>query len=92
MSVVADDEDEAMEDGCGAAEKKCDCATYKAIMAAACHVCGLRDRPAELLVCDGCDGAGAHHLDCLDPPLEEVPPGEWFCPACTAKTQGGSAA
>ncbi|KAF9563560.1 RCC1/BLIP-II [Agrocybe pediades] len=22
------------------------------------------------------------HLKCLDPPLDDVPPGEWFCPDC----------
>ena len=23
-----------------------------------------------------------YHLACLDPPLEAVPEGEWFCPDC----------
>ena len=23
-----------------------------------------------------------YHLECLDPPLEEVPSGDWFCPRC----------
>jgi len=22
------------------------------------------------------------HLKCLNPPLNEIPPGEWFCPDC----------
>jgi hypothetical protein len=31
-------------------------------------------------LCDICDGE--YHLDCLAPPLEEVPTGDWFCPTC----------
>ena len=26
-----------------------------------------------------------YHLECLDPPLSEVPEGEWFCPKCEQK-------
>lgn len=33
-----------------------------------------------MLLCDGCDGG--HHLFCLDPPLREVPEGDWYCQAC----------
>ena len=25
-----------------------------------------------------------YHLKCLDPPLDAVPDGEWFCPECEA--------
>lgn len=32
------------------------------------------------VVCDCCDAT--YHLDCLRPPLREVPRAEWFCPAC----------
>ena len=49
---------------------------------AACIVCGKTDNGAEMLLCDGCDTAGAHHLSCLNPPLEVAPEGEWFCPDC----------
>ncbi|KAF7431201.1 hypothetical protein PC9H_006922 [Pleurotus ostreatus] len=38
---------------------------------------GDDDPPLE---CDKCDGP--YHLKCLDPPLESVPDGEWFCPEC----------
>ncbi|KAI0825648.1 RCC1/BLIP-II [Irpex lacteus] len=33
-----------------------------------------------LLECEKCDNP--YHLACLDPPLEAVPEGEWFCPDC----------
>ncbi|KIK55454.1 hypothetical protein GYMLUDRAFT_76531 [Collybiopsis luxurians FD-317 M1] len=46
-----------------------------------CMVCnkdnGEDDSPLE---CDKCDSP--YHLGCLSPPLEAVPPGEWFCPRC----------
>ncbi|TFK37496.1 regulator of chromosome condensation 1/beta-lactamase-inhibitor protein II [Crucibulum laeve] len=32
------------------------------------------------LECDKCDSQ--YHLACLDPPLDAVPDGEWFCPDC----------
>ena len=30
--------------------------------------------------CEQCDSPW--HLKCLDPPLDAVPDGEWFCPDC----------
>ena len=33
-----------------------------------------------LLLCDRCDHG--YHLDCLDPPLSDVPEDDWFCPQC----------
>ncbi|KAM4846554.1 PHD and RING finger domain-containing protein 1 isoform 2-T6 [Thomomys bottae] len=47
-----------------------------------CEVCGRCDREDRLLLCDGCDAG--YHMECLDPPLEEVPVDEWFCPECAA--------
>ena len=38
---------------------------------------GEDDSPLE---CDKCDAP--YHLNCLDPPLDAVPDGEWFCPGC----------
>ncbi|KAF5316310.1 hypothetical protein D9619_006834 [Psilocybe cf. subviscida] len=38
---------------------------------------GEDDSPLE---CDKCDAPW--HLKCLDPPLDGVPDGEWFCPDC----------
>ncbi|TBU47473.1 RCC1/BLIP-II [Dichomitus squalens] len=49
-----------------------------------CVVCdqdnGEDDSPLE---CDKCDYP--YHLKCLDPPLDAVPDGEWFCPECKAE-------
>jgi hypothetical protein len=46
-----------------------------------CVICnkdnGEEDSPLE---CDKCDAP--YHLRCLDPPLDAVPEGEWFCPGC----------
>jgi hypothetical protein len=42
-----------------------------------CDSCG--DGGA-LLCCEGC--ANSFHMGCLDPPLMEVPEGEWLCRTC----------
>ena len=55
---------------------------------AACVVCGDTERGDEMLLCDGCNEAGAHHLDCLDPPLKGLPEGPWLCPQCVASGKG----
>lgn len=34
----------------------------------------------ELLCCDQCPSA--YHTFCLNPPLVEVPDGDWKCPRC----------
>ncbi|XP_012507491.1 PREDICTED: PHD and RING finger domain-containing protein 1 isoform X2 [Propithecus coquereli] len=47
-----------------------------------CEVCGRSDHEDRLLLCDGCDAG--YHMECLDPPLQEVPVDEWFCPECAA--------
>lgn len=38
--------------------------------------------PPGTIVCDCCDAT--YHLECLRPPLREVPRAEWFCPACVS--------
>jgi len=42
-----------------------------------CTVCG---DGGDLLCCDGC--VNAYHLECLQPPMKDVPSGRWFCPEC----------
>ncbi|XP_023578511.1 PHD and RING finger domain-containing protein 1 isoform X2 [Octodon degus] len=54
-----------------------------------CEVCGRSDREDRLLLCDGCDAG--YHMECLDPPLQEVPVDEWFCPECATPGTGSSA-
>lgn len=46
-----------------------------------CELCHQSDREDIMLLCDGCDSG--YHMDCLTPPLEEVPAGDWFCSACS---------
>jgi hypothetical protein len=59
-----------------------------------CVVCG---DGGDLLVCDRCDDP--YHLGCLNPSLDSIPVGDWFCPRCVptrnsfavvARTTGGS--
>ena len=47
-----------------------------------CEVCkdANEDDSNVLLLCDNCNNA--YHMKCLNPPLEEVPEGDWFCPKC----------
>uniref|UniRef100_A0A669DJG9 Chromodomain helicase DNA binding protein 5 n=1 Tax=Oreochromis niloticus TaxID=8128 RepID=A0A669DJG9_ORENI len=42
-----------------------------------CRVC--KDG-GELLCCDTCPSS--YHIHCLNPPLPEIPNGEWLCPRC----------
>lgn len=44
-----------------------------------------------MLLCDACNANGAHHADCLDPPLESLPEGDWYCPQCAAEARNPSA-
>jgi hypothetical protein len=44
-----------------------------------CEVC---EESGELLLCDTC--TLSFHLQCLDPPLDEAPQGEWSCPKCVS--------
>lgn len=43
-----------------------------------CRVC--KDG-GELLCCDSCPSA--YHTHCLNPPLTEIPDGDWRCPRCS---------
>uniref|UniRef100_A0A8C2HSM8 Chromodomain helicase DNA binding protein 3 n=1 Tax=Cyprinus carpio TaxID=7962 RepID=A0A8C2HSM8_CYPCA len=43
-----------------------------------CRVC--KDG-GELLCCDSCPSS--YHIHCLNPPMPEIPNGEWLCPRCT---------
>ena len=42
-----------------------------------CKVCW---NGGELLWCDACPNS--YHPLCLDPPLKDIPEGDWFCPNC----------
>ncbi|XP_030487621.2 BRCT domain-containing protein At4g02110 [Cannabis sativa] len=51
-----------------------------------CLVCGSRDRGDVMLICgneDGSKGCGVGcHIDCCDPPFEDIPQDDWFCLEC----------
>ena len=49
-----------------------------------CEVCGSG---GDLLCCDTC--TSSYHLECLSPPLAEVPSGSWVCPLCTQEGAAG---
>lgn len=53
----------------------------------ACKVCGSHDRGEVMLICgdeSGSVGCGiGMHIDCCDPPLENIPEEDWFCPNCS---------
>lgn len=38
----------------------------------------------DLLCCDGCPSS--YHSNCLQPPLYEIPDGDWHCPRCSCPT------
>lgn len=51
-----------------------------------CEICNESDREETMLLCDGCQRG--FHIECLTPPLEEVPAEEeWFCPSCLASEE-----
>lgn len=45
-----------------------------------CEVC---HDGGKLICCDGC--ISAYHLSCINPPLKELPTGQWFCYECEDK-------
>ncbi|KAF7330289.1 Histone acetyltransferase [Mycena venus] len=45
-----------------------------------CEVCLQKGDDARILFCDSCDRGW--HMDCLDPPVEDMPVGKWYCPRC----------
>jgi histone demethylase JARID1 len=48
-----------------------------------CEECSGPDHADKLLLCDDCDGG--YHTFCLSPPIIDIPDGEWYCKACTAR-------
>ncbi|KAL7298508.1 hypothetical protein TKK_0008288 [Trichogramma kaykai] len=45
-----------------------------------CTVCGKKTDPHHQILCDECDTV--YHISCLNPPLAEIPQGDWYCPDC----------
>ena len=47
------------------------------------NVCQVSKEGREPPCCDGKYYLVIYHIGCLDPPLVQVPPGDWYCPTCT---------
>ncbi|KAL4567790.1 hypothetical protein LXL04_023384 [Taraxacum kok-saghyz] len=47
------------------------------------YECVVCDLGGDLLCCDSCPRT--YHIECLDPPLEQIPIGKWKCPTCCKK-------
>ena len=45
-----------------------------------CMSCDQAANADDLLICDSCDKG--FHMDCLEPPLNQLPEGRWICPIC----------
>ncbi|TNN84445.1 PHD and RING finger domain-containing protein 1 [Liparis tanakae] len=50
-----------------------------------CEECGRSDRRPRLLKCIHCDSG--FHMDCLTPPLNTCPEGDWVCAECAVTPQ-----
>ncbi|EQC40933.1 hypothetical protein SDRG_01996 [Saprolegnia diclina VS20] len=46
-----------------------------------CEICHENNAHEQMLLCDNNCGH-EYHLFCLNPPLEDIPEGDWFCPSC----------
>lgn len=51
-----------------------------------CHICKDIGEAAHLLFCDACDKG--FHMECLVPPLDDMPIGSWLCEACMGDQNG----
>ena len=57
-----------------------------------CQTCLDGGRAELLFFCIRHEVCGsAHHTFCLDPPLDQVPEGDWLCPECTRHDPSASA-
>ena len=54
---------------------------------AVCCVCGSGENEERMILCDKCPLA--FHLECLSPPLDAVPEGDWFCSRCQSAVDTG---
>ena len=62
------------------ADHKAEVEALDALNKSECSACG---DGGDLLCCDTC--SAAFHLDCLKPPLEAIPQGDWSCPKCVRR-------
>lgn len=55
---------------------KCKDDKNKSCKECSCCICGLKDNEDKQLLCDECDNS--YHMDCLTPPLKEIPIDDWL--------------
>ncbi|KAK4351467.1 hypothetical protein RND71_030780 [Anisodus tanguticus] len=48
-------------------------------------MCAICKQGGKILICDGRSCKRCYHLSCLDPPLDDFPPGAWHCTWCVKK-------
>lgn len=56
----------------------------KSVLNASCRLCRRKGDAHLMLLCDGCDRG--HHTYCLQPAMETVPDGDWFCAECMSRS------
>ncbi|XP_027773466.1 uncharacterized protein LOC107023051 isoform X3 [Solanum pennellii] len=49
------------------------------------RMCAICKQAGKILICDGRGCKRCYHLSCLDPPLDDFPPGAWHCTLCVKK-------
>ena len=68
----------------GNISKQAFCAQHSSILVVdedePCRRCERTRNPERMLICDKC--SSAYHMECLNPPLQRIPPGKWFCEEC----------
>ncbi|CAG9782394.1 unnamed protein product [Diatraea saccharalis] len=45
-----------------------------------CYLCLGKEFPEKIVLCDECNNG--YHMNCLTPPLKELPEEDWYCPSC----------
>ena len=53
-----------------------------------CEMCRKPTEADVMLLCSKCQAG--YHIFCLDPPLQAVPEGNWFCPKHASSNAGGA--
>lgn len=59
---------------------------WQCIECKTCSTCNTADNEDQLLFCDDCDRS--YHTYCLNPPLQELPEGNWSCHLCLVEYYG----
>ncbi len=76
---------------CAGLSNMCDVMTergWRCLDCTVCEGCGKATDEGRLLLCDDCDIS--YHIYCLNPPLDQVPQGNWKCKWCVKCVKCGS--